>query len=123
MPQLGKYSSDRDNILHFLCISDWANESFGDVESPTGYVWRISNNPADVHMQNTEITSLIEDQLQAYDIEDSPEFRKTLEGHFLVREHSNGSVSVIQYPVEEYMLAQYQAAEREYDEWAGDGED
>lgn len=116
--QLGKYSSDRDNILHFLCSSDWANQSFGDVEAPTGYIYRISNEAADVQLSNTEITSLIEDQLQAYDIDDTEEFRASLVGHFLVAEDSNGFVSVTEYPTEELLLQAYSSLEDIYGQWA-----
>lgn len=116
--QLGKYSSDRDNILHFLCSSDWANESFGDVEAPTGYVYRITNQTADVQLSNTEITSVIEDQLQAYDIEDTEDFRKSLVGHFLVAEDSNGLVSVSEYQTEELLQQAYSSLEDIYGQWA-----
>lgn len=123
MTQLGKYSTDRDNILHFLCTSQWSNDSFGDVDSPTGYVYRISNDPADVHIPNTEVTSLIEEQLVSYDIEDSPEFRKTLEGHFLVTENSSGLVSVLEFATESELLSIYSELEAEYDAWASQDED
>jgi hypothetical protein len=123
MTQLGKYDSDRDNILHFMCVSDWANESFGDVESPTGYVWRITNRPADVHIPNTEVTSLIEDQLEAYDIQDSPEFRSSLVGNFLVYEDSNGFVSVLKAPSESALIVQFNATRARYEEWLGEDDD
>lgn len=120
MTQPGKYDSDRDNILHFMCVSDWSNESFGDVEAPTGYVWRISNGPADVHIPNTEVTSLIEDQLAAYDIQDSPAFRSSLVGHFLVYEDSSGFVSVLKAPSEQALIVQFNATRERYEEWLGD---
>jgi hypothetical protein len=123
MAQLGKYDSDRDNILHYLCTCDWANDSFGDVEAPTGYVWRITNRPADVHIPNTEVTSLIEDQLAAYDIEDSPEFRSSLVGNFLVWEDSNGLVSVLKFPTEADLLSVYSTLQDEFYAWDSQDDD
>lgn len=119
MTQLGKYSNDRDNILHFMATSDWANESFGDVEAPTGYVWRISNTPEEVQVSNTELTSLIEEQLVSYDIEDGPEFRNSLVGHFLISEDSNGLVYVMPFPNESNLLNRFNELQELFDEWAG----
>lgn len=118
MTQLGKYSTDRDNILHFLCTSDWANDSFGDVSSPTGFVHRISNYPSEVHLTNTETTSLIEDQMGVYSIDDTEEFRTSLVGHFLVVENEQGSVSVTEFDSLPDLLAEYHRLENEYGEWA-----
>jgi hypothetical protein len=119
MTQLGKYSTDRDNILHYMATSDWANDSFGNVEAPTGYVWRISNDAAEVQVSNTELTSLIEDQLKVYSIEDGPEFRSSLAGHFLIAEDSNGFVSVSEYPTAELLQQAYDSLEGIYSEWVG----
>lgn len=92
---LGKYSSARDSILHFLCTSEWSNDSFGDVEAPTGYVWRISNNLQEVHIPNMEITSVLEEWFTDNpEVTDSPALRAELVGHFLVTENSQGFVSV-----------------------------
>lgn len=124
MTQLGKYSTDRDNILHFMATCDWANDSFGDVEAPTGYVWRISNTRDDIFgcfdQGNSELDSLIEDQLKAYDIEDTPEFRSSLVGYFLVMEDSNGLVFVLQFPTEQDLLSVYSTLQDEYEAWADD---
>lgn len=109
MTQLGKYDSDRDNILHFMCMSEWSNEFFGDVEAPTGYVWRISNTFDEVSPDNTEFNSLVETSVALYDIEDSPEFRSSLVGHFLVYEDSSGFVSVLKAPSEQALITQFNA--------------
>lgn len=118
--QLGKYSSDRDNILHFLVGSGWGNEQFGDIESPVGHVSRISNNWEEVKPINAEFTSLVEDELKNYSIEDGEEFRKSLVGHFLVVEDSQGFVSVTEYPTEALLLQVYESLENIYSE--GEGE-
>jgi hypothetical protein len=117
MTQLGKYGTDRDNILHYMATSDWAMGSFGDVEAPTGYVWKMSNNPADVQVSNTELTSLIEDQIELYSIEDGPEFRASLVGHFLIAEDSNGFVSVAEYASAELLQQAYDSLEAIFSEW------
>ena len=117
MAQLGKYSTDRDNILHFMATCDWANESFGDVEAPTGYVLRMSNTFQDVQPSNTELTSLIEDQVKAYDIVDNDDFRESLVGHFLIWEDASGFVSVLQFATELDLLDVYKDLETEFSEW------
>jgi hypothetical protein len=122
MTQLGKYSTDRDNILHYMATSDWANDSFGDVEAPTGYVWRISNTLEEVQLSNTELTSLIEEQVKAYGIEDNDDFRHSLVGHFLLVEGSQGFVDVYAYDSEAELLKEYDYREEVYSEWAGDEE-
>ena len=117
MAQLGKYSTDRDNILHFMATCDWANESFGDVDAPTGYVLRMSNTFQDVQPSNTELTSLIEDQVKAYDIVDNDDFRESLVGHFLIWEDASGFVSVLQFATELDLLDVYKDLETEFSEW------
>lgn len=120
--QLGKYSNDRDNILHFLCLVDWATESFGNVEAPTGYVWRISNTPNDVSLANTEFNTVIEEQVKLYSIVDNEEFRSSLVGHFLITEDSNGLVFVGKYDTEYGLLEDYATLEQEFSEWDEQGE-
>lgn len=116
--QLGKFSSDRDSALHYLCTVDWSNDSFGDVEAPTGYVWRISNDPADVHIPNTEFTSVLEEWLEANpEVQDSAEFRASLIGHFLITEDSNGLVYVTESPTEASVKRAFESLRRLYDAW------
>jgi len=121
---LGKYSSARDSILHFLCTSEWSNDSFGDVEAPTGYVWKISNDPADVHIPNTEITSVLEEWFIANpEVTDSPELRAELVGHFLVTEDSQGFIGVTEYPTANLLAVAYESLEGIFSEWAGSEDD
>jgi hypothetical protein len=119
MAQLGKYSSDKDNILHFMATSDWANDSFGNVEAPTGYVWRMTNTVEDVQLSNTELTSLIGEQLQAYSIEDGQQFRSSLVGNFLIAEDSQGFVSVTEYPTAALLEQAYDSLQAIYEDWEG----
>lgn len=118
---LGKYSSARDSILHFLCEAAWSDGSFGDVEAPTGYVWRISNDHDDVAMVNTEFNSVLEEWLEANpEVIDSPALRVELSGHFLVAEDGNGFVSVAAYPSGSLLSQAFDSLEAVYSEWAGD---
>jgi hypothetical protein len=115
--QLGKFDSDRDSALHYLCSSDWGNESFGDSSTWGKYVWRISNTWEEVKPGNTEIAWIIEEFLNAEDLKDSEEFRKSLVGHFLVQEDSNGLVHVREYASEYGLLEDYSTLEQEFSEW------
>lgn len=127
MTQLGKYSTDQENILHYLCTSEWSNDSFGDVEAPTGYVWRITNRATDIFgtvgRVNPELDSLIEDQLKAYSIVCTDEFLSSLVGHFLVTEDSNGFVSVLKFPTEQDLLSVFSTLQDEFYAWDEQGED
>lgn len=111
----GKFDSPRDAALHFLCSNDWSNDSTGDIPDYGLYAWRISNTWGEVKPENTEITSLLEDYLKTEDIQDSPEFRRSLVGHFLVTENSQGFVSVIKAPNETALLEQFSYFQQAYD--------
>lgn len=116
---MSKYDSARDDALHFLCTSGWANSSFGDVEAPAGYNYRISNAPVDVAEVNTEFGSLMED----WDGELTQEVRDSLVGHFLVVEDSNGLVYVLRYQSEKELIATFDARENSFNVWnAEEGE-
>ena len=116
--QLGKFDTDRDSALHFLCISQWYDDSFGNVEAPTGYVWRVSNNWEEVKPENPEVTSLLEEWFeQQGDVEDTPEFRRSLVGHFVLVENDQGFVNVIEFSTEADMLAMFEAAREVFEEW------
>ena len=122
MPQLGKYSTDRDSALHYLCTAEWSMGSFGDVDSPTGYVWRIQNTWEDVKPVNTEFTSLIEEWLESEDVADSEEFRRSLVGNYLLQEDSNGFVHVREFASMAELNDAYRSLASEYDAWAEDYE-
>lgn len=118
---LGKYSSARDSILHYMAISDWANASDGNVEAPTGYFWRISNTPADVQQGNTEFSSLLEEWLtDSPEVTDSPALRAELVGHFLLVETDQGFVEVYSYATEAELLKEYEYRESVFSEWNAD---
>lgn len=120
---MGKYSSARDDALHFLCTSDWAEESSGNSEAPTGYFWRISNDVNDVSMENGEFNSIIEDWFSYnQEVTDSPELRSELVGHFIVTQADSGMVYVAKYDGEKELLEAYQILEDEFFKWDDQGE-
>lgn len=115
---LGKFSCARDDILHFLCINEWGNDSTGNSVDWNVYAWKISNDPADVHIPNTEITSILEDWFTVNpEVTDSPELRSELVGHFLVMEYSGGRVEVATYPTEAERDADFRSIEADYYAW------
>jgi hypothetical protein len=121
---LGKFDSARDSILSYLCLADWANESTGNVEAPTGYFSRISNTAEDVQMENGEFNSIMEEWLDYNsEVTDSPALRSELVGHFIVQSMDSGFVYVFKYETEKEMLAAYDEMEREFFEWDGQSDD
>lgn len=115
---LGKFDSARDSILSYLCLADWANESTGNTEAPTGYFSRISNEAADVQMENTEFSSIMDEWLEFNsEVTDSSELRSELVGHFIVQSMDSGFVYVYKYDTEKEMLAEYQRLEDEFCKW------
>jgi len=120
---LGKYSNEFEDALHYLCVADWSNESFGHVEAPTGYVWRISNNWEEVKPENGEFNSVMEDWFEQNDVEDSEEFRRGLVGHFIIREDSQGFIHLLSFPTEKEMLEEFDRLEVAYSDWDDQGEE
>lgn len=115
---LGKYSSARDDILHYLCTVDWAEESSGNTEAPSGYFWRISNAPGDVNLHNTEFNSVIEEWFKDNpEVTDSSDLRFELVGDFIVQGVDSGMVYVYKYDNKAEMLEAYAALEGTYADW------
>lgn len=118
---LGKFDCARDDILHYLCTSDWANDSFGNVGDYGSYVWKISNTPEEVSLNNGEFTSLMGDWfLSNPEVTDSPELRSELVGHFIVTTTDSGFVYVEAFDLEQVRDLTYSKAEEAYGEWDGD---
>lgn len=115
---LGKYSSARDDILHYLCTSDWAEESSGNTESPSGYFWRISNKWVDVSLDNGEFNSVLAEWFeQNLGVVDSWDLRNELVGHFIVQGVDSGMVYVYKHDSNAEMLEAYAALDEQYGEW------
>lgn len=105
---LGKYDTLRDEYLHGMCLEGWANESFGDVAAPTGYVWLVSNSTAEM----AEIVGVF--GLAPYGTV----------GHFLVTENDQGFVRVTEYEENRGAKYDFRCLEAEYTAWADeDAED
>lgn len=120
---LGKFDSARDSILSFLCLADWAEESSGNTESPSGYFSRISNEAADVQMQNGEFNSIMAEWLEYNpEVTDSPELRDELVGDFIVQSVDSGFVYVYKYDNKAEMLEAFEALEEVYAEWDEQGD-
>jgi hypothetical protein len=118
---LGKFSSARDSILEYLCNNGWANDSFGDVEASTGYVYRISNTTSEVNKQNGEFNSVMGDWFEANpEVRDSVALRQELVGHFLVTEDSQGFVRVTQFDTEQELERVYRVEEDAFSKWNED---
>jgi hypothetical protein len=119
---LGKYDSYRDSVLHYLCTSDWANESDGNSSDYGVYFWRISNTWEDVKPENEEFNSLMED-IAAEGIELTEDLRRQMVGHFLVSESDTGAVNVRQFETEGKLLGRYQDFAEHYASWAEQGDE
>ena len=113
---MSKYENNRDDALHFLCTSGWANSSFGNVEAPVGYNWRITNSPEDVAEVNTEFTSLMEE----WNGELTQDVRDSLVGHFFVVEYSNGIVHFVRYQSEDGLIETFNLRENAFNSWTSD---
>jgi hypothetical protein len=117
---LGKFSSARDSILEYLCSNGWATESFGDVEAPTGYVYRISNTIGDVNKRNGEFNSIMGDWFeQNPEVRDSVALRQELVGHFIVTENSQGFVNVTEIATANELAREFDRMAGEFETWAG----
>lgn len=110
MARMGKFDSDRDEILWTMTLEGWANESDGNVECPTGYFCLVTNEPAEI----PEIAQAFSDVI--------PEDFDTAElvGNFIVTEDDRGFVSVIEYPGPDSARKAYDMMSAEYSRWAGD---
>lgn len=123
---LGKFGSARDDILHFLCTSDWAEDSTGNSMDWHAYAWRISNDVNDVAETNTEFNSIIGEWFEMNsEVTDSPELRAELVGHFLVVQYPGGHVGVAQYETQAALAEDFDKIEHDYAAWDADenGED
>ena len=104
-----KYDSVRDEIIDAMTKGGWGNASSGDVESPMGWFARVSNDATDI----ASIRDAFEDDFpQATDAQ----WHSTI-GYFLVREDSQGFVTVAQYPTESALIRAYDELDNAYGDW------
>ncbi len=107
--QLGKFSSDRDELLYVMTLEGWANESSGHVESPTGFFARISNEPRD-----------IESIRDAFPEESGRVSDKEIVGHFLCVENEQGFWYVESFESEAELIRAYRTLDDIYSEWGSE---
>ena len=116
---LGKYSSARDDILHYLCINGWDTGEFGNVSDYGAYAWQITNEQAEVHRKNSEINSVLADWFKDNpEVTDSDELRAELEGWFIVWENGQGFVNVQSFDSEADLLETWHAEVTRYADWS-----
>jgi hypothetical protein len=102
-------------LFDAMVTGGWANESTGDVESPTGHFARISNAPNEL----SEIRQAFDDTLTTYgNVSD-----EDMTGHFLVMTDSQGFIHITRYHAESDLIRRYRQLEDQYADWAGDSED
>lgn len=110
----GKFRSARDEVLYQISLEGWANESNGDVESPTGYFSRITITPEELR----EVTEAFSDTIEELGFK----LTGSLVGFFLLTEDGQGFVEVDEFPDETALTQAYREREAEYLEWADVGE-
>lgn len=107
------HDSPRDQILHAMAQQEWANESDGNVEAPTGFFYRISNSSADI----SEIVAAFLDEIS--DIDPSGTFNPMeLKGHFLLVENDQGQIFVTEFDSEKALRNAYMDLVVAYCNWA-----
>jgi hypothetical protein len=108
---MSKFDSARDELLYVMSLEGWANASSGNVECPTGFFARISNDAREI----PEIR-------QAFPDESAGISNADIRGHFLCIEDSLGFWHVTRYETARALELAYSALEAEYIEWLGSGE-
>lgn len=103
---LGKYSTLRDEFLHGMCADDWADESDGSVDSPTGYFYLVCVSQAEM----PEIVNAFGTAPHGS------------AGNFVVRETDQGFIYVDEYPSPSAAAVAYADLEQAYGEYLDMGE-
>lgn len=101
-----EHLSDRDWAIFLLARDGWANASGGSTSAPIGYFWRMSNAREEL----AELHAALEDEVAQLDA-------GALEGHFLIRQFSNQSVTVEQCITEQYLVNRFELLLADYVEW------
>jgi hypothetical protein len=103
----GKYNSARDELLHRMTAEMWGNQSSGDVAAPTGAFSLITISDT----EKAECAAAFADDLTELSV-------PMPTGAFLVREDSQGFVTVDEHPTETAATVAYRELERTYAAWA-----
>lgn len=120
---LGKFDSFRDSALHYLCTSEWANESFGDVSTYGVYIWRISLDTEEVKQTNIEFNSVMDLLVESEGFPFTQELRDSLVGHFMVSENEQGLVTVKQYTLESELIRHFNSMQEHFNAFMEEQED
>lgn len=112
-PSPSRYGSLRDETLHLMSLEGWANETSGDVESPTGCFSRVSNLLSEL----PELEEVFSSDIRTIGLTDS----SALLGHFLIIETGSGLVRAVQFDSESELLAAYYELDVAYMAWAEQG--
>jgi hypothetical protein len=122
---LGKYSSARDSLLHFLVSVEWDDgDSFGDVSEWGNYIWKITNTPEDVAKVNTEFNSVIEAWLsENTEVTDSQALRDEIVGFFIVSTNGQGFISVEKFSTARQRDIQFALYLQSYEEFYAEDEE
>lgn len=97
-------------VLQAMVTGGWANESDGSVEAPTGHFARVTNEARDMD----GVHDAFKDVIVTYGLGDESK----LIGHFLVREDSNGMVSITAYDNPIALTRDFQQLQDDYAAWA-----
>ena len=106
-----RFDSLRDEMLHRLGMDGWANESSGEVESPTGRFSRISITTPEL----AEIEDAFKEVFEGAEFDD----HRSLIGHYLVVD-SGGDVRVSQFDSEQPLKSAYNLLKKRYGEWSSE---
>lgn len=109
-----KFASARDELLHIMCSSGWADMSEGDVESPAGYFYLISNSVPEL----AELVAAFQEDITSLGV--SPD---DVVGHFVVVEGSSGFVGVGSFDSEADAQREFDRLGEVYTVWEIGGDD
>lgn len=102
----GKYDSQRDALLHRMVEGMWSNQSTGDVNAPTGAFALITISDA----EKNECAAAFADDLTELDVHMPI-------GAFILREDSQGFITVDEHPTAAAATVAYRDLERTYEAW------
>lgn len=111
-PRKGRFNNTDEEMLYRLSLHGWANASSGEVDAITGFFARIAISAAEL----PEIVEAFEEDIAEVGVTSTA----GLIGFWLLREHSDGFVTVEECDSEPDLIQAYEALERDYGSWLGD---
>lgn len=104
-----KFDSARDEYLYDMCVGEWANDSDGDSEAPTGYFWQISNSPEELS-EIVDAFGNLETRLGFI-------ANELIVGYFIVQTNDQGFVYVEEFETQETLNDAYNSLTDEFSIW------